>query len=107
MGCAELSPTDSFEAGSLNCFTLTYVCGKFGLDELGAVRVAFRSANDQSPLQTGDPHGLGYVTAEASNGAALAITYGARAHVRPWYKALTISAKQCLREGDKIVIRFG
>ena len=107
MGLADLSPTGNFEAGSLASFVLTYTCGRFGLDESGAIRIVFRSANDQSALQTTNPKAPGYVTAEASNGASLEIEYEQRAHVRPWYKALTITALQYLSEGDRIVIRIG
>jgi hypothetical protein len=107
MGTAELCSNGRFEAGSINSFTLTYTCGKFGLDESGTLRVVFRSANDQTPLQTRDPRALGYVTAEASNGSPLDIRYEPRVHVRPWFKALTITAKQFLREGDGITIRLG
>jgi Protein of unknown function (DUF3604) len=107
MGSAEVSPSGRFEAGATCSFDLIYTCGTFGLDELGALRVVFRSANDQSPLQTDNPRGLGYVIAEASNGAPLEVAYEGRGHIRPWYKALTVTAKQFLREGDQIVIRIG
>jgi hypothetical protein len=107
MGSATIFPSGSFEAGATCSFDLTYTCGKFGLDELGALRIVFRSANDQSPLQTSNPRGLGFVTAVASNGAPLEIKYDARGHIRPWYKTLTLTAKQFLREGDTIIIRFG
>jgi len=107
MGSADLSPVGEFEAGSLSSFVLTYICGKFGLDESGAVRIVFRSSNDQSPLQIGDPKALGYVTAEASNGSALEVRYDQRAGVRPWYKMLTITPLQYLSEGDRILVRIG
>ena len=107
MGHAEISPDGAFEAGSLASFTLVYTCGKFGIDDLGMVLVAFRSANDQTVLQTDNPAGLGYVTAEASNGASLDVRYDPRGYVRPWYKALIVRAKQFLREGDRLTIRIG
>ena len=107
MGCAELTPSGAFEAGSIASFTLVYTCGKFGIDDLGMVLIAFRSANDQTVLQTHDPKSLGFVTAEASNGAQLDIRYDPRGYVRPWYKALIVRAKQFLREGDQITIRIG
>ena len=107
MGCAELTPSGEFEAGSVASFTLVYTCGKFGIDDLGMVLIAFRSANDQTVLQTRDPEGLGFVTAEASNGAQLDVRYDPRGYVRPWYKALIVRTKQFLREGDRITIRIG
>lgn len=107
MGHVELTPDGEFEAGTIASFTLVYTCGKFGIDDLGMVLIAFRSANDQTALQTHDPAGLGFVTAEASNGATLDIRYDPRGYVRPWYKALIIRAKQFLREGDRITVRIG
>ena len=107
LGCAELTPSGVFEAGSIASFTLVYTCGKFGIDDLGSVLIGFRSANDQTALQTHDPKGLGFVTAEASNGAQLDLRYDPRGYVRPWYKALIVRAKQFLREGDQITIRIG
>lgn len=107
MGTVTLSPTGRFAAGSVASFTLTYSCGKFGIDDLGGIIVAFRSANDQTALQTTDPKALGYVTAEATSGAKLDVRYDPRGYIRPWYKALTIRAKEFLKAGDQIVVRIG
>ena len=94
-------------AGSYCSLELKYRCGKYGVDDLGGLAVCFRSANDQTPLQTAAPSAPGYITAEASNGAALDIKYDPRGFVRPWYKALFIRTKQFLKEGDMITVRIG
>ena len=42
MGKVELHPLGTFEAGALASFTLVYTCGRFGIDDLGGLLVAFR-----------------------------------------------------------------
>src|SRR5688572_15166024 len=74
-GRAALEPTGSFEARSFQSFTLTYTAGPYGLDDTGAIRVVWRFTNDGGPLQTSDPSAMNHVTARASNGVALALTY--------------------------------
>jgi hypothetical protein len=71
LGNAVIEPAGAFEAGSYASFTLTYTAGTYGIDDSGALRVCFRFATDQTPLQFADPTAPGYTTVEASNGAVL------------------------------------
>ncbi len=41
-GRARLSPSGSFEARSVQRFTLTCNSGRFGIDDSGSIRVVFR-----------------------------------------------------------------
>ena len=108
MGTAELTPSGAFEAGSMASFTLIYTAGRFGIDDLGSIKIAFRSANDQGNLQTDDPSAPGFLTVKASNGAALDYKYELRRNIRPWFKSLYIQVKRgFLREGDTIVVVYG
>ena len=107
-GRATLEPVGAFEARSFQSFTLTYTAGQYGLDDTGAIRVAFRFTNDGGPLQMSDPQGINYVTARASNGTPLALSYQADGHLRPFMQALTVRVQRgCLREGDTIAIVLG
>jgi hypothetical protein len=107
-GRATLTPTGAFEARSLQSFTLTYTAGPYGLDDTGAIRVCFRFTNDGGPLQLTDPQAINYVTARASNGTPLALSYQPDGHLRPFMQALTVRVQRgCLREGDTIAIVFG
>ncbi|MCP4875530.1 MAG: hypothetical protein GY896_08660 [Gammaproteobacteria bacterium] len=54
-GSASLSPQGAFEARSLRTFTLTYRCGRYGLDDTGSIRIVFRFTADVGPLQMTDP----------------------------------------------------
>jgi hypothetical protein len=107
-GHARISPEGAFEARSLQTFELTYTCGRYGLDDSGAIRIVFRVANDTGPLQTTDASAANYVTARASNGAPLMLDFVSMGHTRPWFRGLTIRVMGGLmREGDEIGITFG
>ena len=108
LGHAELSPAGRFEAGAHASFTLTYVAGVYGIDDSGSLRVCFRFASDQGTPQFDDPTGANYCTVEASNNAVLQLRWDPKGNVRPWDRTLWIKVvKGFLREGDRIVIRFG
>lgn len=108
MGRAEIEPTGEFEAGSFQSFTLTYTAGYFGIDDTGSLKIVHRFASDMGRPQFTDPRGWNYTTAEASNGAVLELQYDPKRNIRPWDKTLFIRVvKGFLREGDRIVVRFG
>ncbi len=107
-GSVSLSPEGRFEARSLQTFTLTYTVGRFGLDDTGQIKVVHRYSNDWGRLQMDDPAAVNYVTAVASNGSRLALSYDQDGHQRPWYRVLTLQVRgDGLSEGDTINIVFG
>ena len=108
MGSATVSPTGSFEAGSYQEFTLVYTAGYFGIDDTGSIKVAHRFASDMARPQFDDPAAPNYTTVEASNGAVLNVEYFPKRNIRPWDKVLYIQVvRGFLREGDRIIVRFG
>src|SRR5215210_8055862 len=108
MGNARLEPSGSFEAGSLQSFTMTYTCGRFGIDDTGSLKIGFRFASDFGPVQFSDPTAQGYTTVEASNGATLETKWEFKRNIRPWSRSLYIGVvKEFLAPGDTITIRFG
>lgn len=101
-------PKDAVEARSFQTFRLIYTVGRYGLDDTGAIRIAFRSMSDFGRLQLTDPTAGGYTTATASNGVGLKLAYDPRSHNRPRFKSLTIGVGGgFLREGDQITVVFG
>lgn len=107
-GHAHLSPTGDFEVRSVQCFTLTYTAGRFGLDDNGAIRIVFRFFGDWGSLQTTDPTGYNYVTAITNDGARPALSFDPIGHSRPWLKTLTVRVRGgYLSEGDTIIIKLG
>ncbi|MCL4801544.1 MAG: DUF3604 domain-containing protein [Burkholderiales bacterium] len=108
MGRAEVSPAGAFEAGSFQEFALTYTAGYFGIDDTGSIKIVHRFASDMGRPQFADPQGWNYTTAEASNGAVLQVEYDQKRNIRPWDKTLFVRVMRgFLREGDRIVVRFG
>jgi hypothetical protein len=108
MGSAAIEPVGEFEAGSYQPFTLTYTAGYFGIDDTGSIKIVHRFASDMGRPQFDVPDSPNYVTAEASNGAVLHVEYDMKRNIRPWDKTLYIKVvRGFLREGDRIVVRFG
>jgi hypothetical protein len=108
MGTARLDPSGSFEAGSVQSFTLIYTAGRFGIDDTGSLKIGFRFASDFGPVQFTDPAAPGYTTVEASNGATLETKWEFKRNIRPWSRSLYIGiVKDFLAPGDTITIRFG
>ncbi|MDX1400545.1 MAG: hypothetical protein R3245_01365, partial [Kiloniellales bacterium] len=107
-GYADLNPKGQFEARSFQSFNLSYVAGRYGLDDTGSIRVVFRFTADGGPLQMTDPKALNYVTAKSSNDVPLRLRFDANGHQRPWYQALTVTvSKGYMREGDRIEVVIG
>jgi hypothetical protein len=108
MGSATLNPSGSFEAGSLQSFSLIYTAGAFGLDDTGSIKIGMRFATDFGPVQFTDPKAQGYTTVEASNGALLEARWEFKRNIRPWSRSLYVGVvKDFLKPGDTITVRFG
>ena len=96
------------EAGSYQEFVLTYTAGYFGVDDTGSIKICWRYAADIGTPQFDDPAAPHYVSARASNGAALAVRYDPKDNVRPWGRTVQVKVLNgFLREGDRIEVRFG
>ena len=107
-GSANLEPKGAFEARSDQTFRLTYTAGRYGLDDTGSLKVVFRFTFDGGDLQFDDPTAPNHVTATASNGVPLRLSFDSNGHVRPWYQALHVAVSHgFLREGDTIEIVVG
>ncbi|WP_135467037.1 DUF3604 domain-containing protein [Crenalkalicoccus roseus] len=97
-----------FEAGSWQDFTLVFTAGRFGMDDTGSIRIVHRFASDMGAPQFADPAAPNYVTAAASNGAQLQLSYHPRLNLRPWGKCLTVAVgRGYLAPGDTITVRLG
>lgn len=97
-----------YEAGAFAALTLTYTAGYFGIDDTGSLKIVHRFASDMGKPQFSDPKGWNYVSAEASNGAVLELSYDQKGNIRPWDKTMMIRVQRgFLREGEQIVVRLG
>ena len=107
MGHAEILPATPVIAGSWTNFTVVYTAGKFGIDDLGGLKVAMRTHSDMTPLQTTDPTAPGYLTVEASNGAPLDVRFEYKRNIRPWGNCIVVLCKSYLKPDDQLFIRIG
>ncbi|MEO1104495.1 MAG: DUF3604 domain-containing protein, partial [Pseudomonadota bacterium] len=107
MGSATVSPSGTFQAGSTHPFTLTYTCGRFGIDDRGSLKIAFRAHTDQSPLQSADPSAPGFVCVTTEPPVPIEVKVESRRNIRPWTQSLYIQCKRFLAEGARVVVRFG
>jgi hypothetical protein len=99
---------ESLTAGSFQSFELIFTAGRFGMDDTGSIRIVHRFASDMGMPQFGDPSAPNYVTATASNGAKLELSYHPRLNMRPWGKTITVAVgRGFLSPGDTITVRLG
>lgn len=113
--------TTELTAGELAEVVLRYRVGASGIADSGWLKLCFRYYSDWD-LQTADPAGRDYVSAEVTHrgdlgGASagslasvrdLAVTYDVKGGERPFQKALLIHLEDgFLRPGDEITIRLG
>lgn len=107
-GAAEVEIPPRVVAGSLLTWRLTYVVGRYGVDQGGRLLVAFRAVEDFDSPQTCHPAGQNYLTVSTTGDAELSAEYEERVFVRPWFRAVCVRVRDgYLREGDRVVLTFG
>ena len=108
-GSATLSPAGPITAGSWGTWQLLYTAGSYGIDENGALLVAWRFATDWGRPQTSDPSAPNYVSATTdSRSCEVALRYDPRGYIRPWRACLAIDIFDgALLPGDTITITYG
>jgi Protein of unknown function (DUF3604) len=107
MGHAEIVPATPVEAGSWAAFKLIYTAGKFGIDDQGGLKLAFRTHSDMTPLQKTDPKAPGFLSVETSNGAPIDYDFSYKRNLRPWGLCVTVLCKQFLKPGDQVIFFIG
>lgn len=107
-GTAQLEGPRCVEARTFQTFKVIYTTGRLGIDDTGAIRVAFRMISDAGPLQTADPAAPNYVTARSNGDGQLELRYDPNGGQRPWNEVLTVYQRGgYLNPGDQIEITFG
>jgi len=106
LGRVTLSAPETVTARSFATFRVTYTVGRLGLDDTGAIRIAFRFITDLH-FQTDDPAGDNYVSAHSDGEGRLELSTGLHG-VRPWTRTVTAQQRGgYLRPGQKITVVFG
>lgn len=107
-GWAELSPDGPVTAGSTGTWTLTYHVGEYGLDDGGAVKVAWRFASDWGKPQNSNPLAPDYYTVTHTGDGRVQHRWDPKGYIRPWQKCLVIDvAEWALAKGDTITVVYG
>jgi hypothetical protein len=107
MGHARVEPAGPLVAGSWATVTVTYVAGKFGIDDTGVLKVSWRTTSDMAKPQFADPAAPNYTTVTASNGAELEVRFD-RLNIRPWLNTIFVRVgRGYLQAGDTITVVLG
>jgi hypothetical protein len=108
IGTVALTPGGPVVAGGWVSFELVFTAGRFGMDDTGSIRICTRQVSDLATPQFGDPAAPNHVSAEASNGAVLRLSFDPKLAMRPWSRTLTVAVERgFLRPGDTITVRLG
>jgi len=108
LGRARIDLTRGVVAGSHVTLRLTYVAGKYGIDDSGSVKIVQRFATDAGTPQFDDPGAPNYVTARTTSRARTLLRYDAKANTRPWGRTLYVKiVGGYLREGDELTVTYG
>ncbi|WP_424139483.1 hypothetical protein [Roseomonas chloroacetimidivorans] len=108
IGTVVLRPAAPVEAGAYVSLEIEFTAGRFGIDDTGSLRICSRIISDLGRPQFTDPAAPNYVTATASNGAVLRLSFDPKLAMRPWSRTLTVAVERgFLSPGETITIRFG
>ncbi len=95
-------------AGIFGRWTITYVTGKYGIDDGGEILIARRDVCDSGIPQFENPSQPNYVRVYGDVEPELTLNYIPQKHIRPWKSCLSIRvADSSLKPGDKIFIQYG
>jgi len=93
-------------AGSINTWEIIYKVGKYGIDDTGSIRIAWRNPSDWGVPQFTKPSELGYSSASVNGNAkiSMALEY----YERPFINSIVVTVYDgFLMEGDTITILLG
>ena len=110
LGSVSLTPTGPVVAGEFGTWTLTYTAGRFGIDDVGALRIALHQTSDLGAPQLTDPAAPDYCTVAWSTPGPCRIEarYDGELGVRPWKRILSLRVRdRAVRPGDTVRVTFG
>ncbi len=107
-GSATLSPDEPIAAGQTGTWQLRYRVGRYGIDNGGRIKLAFRLASDWAVPQFDDPQGADYFTVSTTGRGKVTPTFSAKGHYRPWFRTVTVWVSEYpLQEGDEVIMTLG
>lgn len=106
LGTASISPNAPIVAGQMGTWVITYTVGKYGFDDAGTIRIAWRTVTDWGIPQFDRPKEAGYSTVWTDGEAKLTPVFDT--YERPYGNSILIRlADGFLREGDTVRITLG
>ena len=107
-GWAEIDPEGPVVAGSVGTWRITYHAGRYGVDDGGVIKIAWRDVSDWAPPHFEDPRAPEYATVATSGPVALKAAFERQRYLRPWRLTTTIDVSDdSLSEGDTVTLTLG
>jgi hypothetical protein len=107
-GWAKIDPGGPVVAGAMGTWRITYHVGRYGVDDGGVIKIAWRDVSDWAAPQFDDPGAPDYATVSTSGPATLRATFEKQRYVRPWRLCVTIDVfDESLAAGDEVVLVLG
>jgi len=106
LGHVEMTNTEHVKAGEINTWIIIYTVGKYGIDDTGSLKIAWRNPSDWGMPQFNNPEAIGYTTIEVNGNAKIKVEL--ETFERPFNNSIAITVFDgFLVEGDTITITMG
>lgn len=106
LGHVTMDNTEHVVAGSVDTWRIVYTAGKYGIDDTGSIRIAWRNPSDWGMPQFGAPTGIGFTTVHVNGNAKISTTL--ETFERPYNNSIVVTVYDgFLVEGDTITIVLG
>lgn len=106
LGYVEMDNIDHVVAGAVGTWRIVYTVGKYGIDDTGSVKIAWRNPSDWGTPQFSVPHDRGYTNVSVQGNAKIAAEL--ETFERPFNNSIVIKVYDgFLGEGDTITIIMG
>ena len=107
LGRAFMEPDAPVTAGTVSTWKFRYQAGPYGIEDSGAIRLAWRMVSDWEVPQFTDPKGYAYTTiTTTARNVQFQASY--ERFVRPYTNSILIRLlRGSLNEGDEITITWG
>ena len=107
-GWAEIDPDGPVVAGSTGTWRITYHAGRYGVDDGGVIKIAWRDVSDWEAPQFTDPEAPAYASVATTGPVSLRAAFEKQRYVRPWRLCVTIDVfDDSLSEGDTVTLTLG
>jgi len=108
LGYVRVDPLKPVIAGEYGTWVITYVVGKYGIDNGGRIKLVWKYASNWGIPQWDNPDEANYVSIRSSGNASFSFSFDSKGHYRPWLKALTVHVYDgYLCEGEYVYIILG